>query len=558
MLQTQTFPRLPSTLRPLLLCSLLASLHACGGGSGGGTDNTGGGTGGTGGTTPQPALSLSGTVVIDQAVRNALVCVDLNANSACDTGEPAAAATAGNGQYSLSYQPADAAATAAFQQAPVIARIGTESVDAADAGSSATTRAFVLAAPAGKAGQINPLTTLVQAGIAGGMARDAAEAAVARQLGVDAARIYDYQADAPSSSAVLPDTARTAAKVTAYSLELGVSPQVVAAGAAPTASRQLAYLGYTSADNYVVRERQSDGVVQADGYARLFETRSGKTSGQSTSQEALFPSVTLTRDGWMRCDASAPRLTTQGTPSRTLSCNQSTAFLGFVFQTRDLGGLSMAEAVTQLRSGDATLQSQGIRLDPSMDMDPAALGSAVFPAGSQLRTTLSVQLNRSPAYINNTTTDRLGFATLDALIAGRPASAVNLATPATVRASTVGSAGPVDAGHVLRVAFIDGANAQFYACESTPPAYSDLGACTPHSQRAYTVFTSQGVRMLSFADYPGLAFTSGVARGYTEFDGSVFGFRVPAAITSEDQALSYSSRLNSTAWTAMKAVLGVE
>ncbi|XJC73588.1 hypothetical protein ACHFCA_23265 [Delftia tsuruhatensis] len=175
-----------------------------------------------------------------------------------------------------------------------------------------------------------------------------------------------------------------------------------------------------------------------------------------------------------------------------------------------------------------------------------------------MRTALSVQLNRSPAFINNTATDRFGFATLEAMIAGRPASAVNLSTPATVRASTVGAAGPVDANHVLRVAFIDAANAQFYSCESTPPAYSDLGACTVHSQSAYTLSTSQGVRLLSFADFPGKTFMQGVTRGYTEFDGSVFGYRLPAAIASEDQALSYSTRLNGVAWAAMKTVLGIE
>ena len=54
--------------------------------------------------------------------------------------------------------------------------------------------------------------------------------------------------------------------------------------------------------------------------------------------------------------------------------------------------------------------------------------SAVFPQGAQMRTALSVQLNRSPAFINNTATDRFGFATLEAMIAGRPASAVNLSS----------------------------------------------------------------------------------------------------------------------------------
>ena len=155
-------------VRPLLLCGLVASLYACGGGSSG-TDS-GGGNGG--GTVTQPAITLSGTVAIDQAVRNAAVCVDLNANAACDTGEPSAAATGSDGKFSLTYQPGDAAATAAFNQAPVLARITPESVDAADPTSTATAKAFVLSAPAGKSAQINPLTSLVQKAIAAGVPRE--------------------------------------------------------------------------------------------------------------------------------------------------------------------------------------------------------------------------------------------------------------------------------------------------------------------------------------------------------------------------------------------------
>lgn len=548
-----SLPTLSRVSRPLLLCGLIASLYACGGGSSGNSNDGGGG-----GDGPQPSITLSGTVLIDQAVRNAAVCVDLNANGACDTGEPSAAATGSDGKYTLTYQPADAAATAAFNQAPVLARVTPESVDAADPGSTATARGFVMAAPAGKAAQVNPLTTLVQKAVADGMALAAAEAAVARQLGIDAARIYDYQGDAASSAAVLPDTARTVAKVTAYALELGAPIQVAAPGAAPVASSQLGLLSYTDAQNYAYRQRSSDGVVQADGYARQFETRAGKTSGTAATQEALFPTVTLTRDGWTRCDDTVPRLTTLGSPGRTLFCNQATAFSGFAVKALDVGGRPMAEVVAQLRAGDETLEDEGIRHDRSIEMDPAALGSATFPAGSQMRTSLSVQLNRSPAYINNTATDRFAFTVLEDMITGRPASTVNLSTPATVRATTMGLMGPVDAGHVLRVAFIDASTAQFYACESTPPAYNDLGACAPHAQSAFTIATTNGARLLTFANFPGQAFMGGVTRGYTEYDGSVFGFRTPAEISDEGQALSYSIRLNGTAWNALKAVLGIE
>ncbi|MEG1768272.1 MAG: hypothetical protein RR311_07400 [Comamonas sp.] len=549
--KTTTFP----AVRPLLLCGLIASLYACGGS--GGSDDSSGAGGGGGGVVAEPAITLSGAVFIDQALHNASVCVDLNTNAACDAAEPVAAVTGADGKYSLTYQPADAAAAAAFNQAPVIARVTPESADAAAPGSSATTKAFQLSAPAGKAAQITPLTTLVQAGIAGGMTREAAEAAVARQLGFSVAKLYDYQGDPASSSAVLPDTARTAAKVTAYALELGTPLKVVAPGTAAVATHQLGLLNFSGVDNYVLRERKSDGVLQADGYARQIETRAGKTGGLATAAEALFPSVTLTSNGWTRCDTAVPRLTTLGTPNRLLACNQSTAFLNFPFKTLDIGGKSMAEAVTALRAGDATLDAQAIRHDRSIEMDPSVLGTATFPVGAQANTVVSVQLNRSPAFINNTAADRFGFPTLDIMIANRPASAVNLATPATVRATTVGGAGLVDASHILRLAFVDAANAQFYSCESTAPAYTDLGTCVAHSQSAFSISTVNGVRLLNFANFPGKAFAQGATRGYTEYDGNVFVFREPAAIADEGQAVTYSVRLNGTAWNAMKSALGI-
>ena len=55
--------------------------------------------------TPSP-ITLSGTVVVDQAIQNAVVCLDLNANGACDATEPASAKTSASGDYSLSYDPA--------------------------------------------------------------------------------------------------------------------------------------------------------------------------------------------------------------------------------------------------------------------------------------------------------------------------------------------------------------------------------------------------------------------------------------------------------------------
>src|SRR5256885_16246948 len=93
--------------------------------------------------------------------------------------------------------------------------------------------------------------------------------------------------------------------------------------------------------------------------------------------------------------------------------------------------------------------------------------STLFPYTTLFR---SVQLSRSPAFINNTATDRFGFATLEAMIAGRPASAVNLSTPATVRASTVGAAGPGEAHHCVGGALHRAAHPPSFTRGSHPPA----------------------------------------------------------------------------------------
>ena len=72
----------PSALPPqfgksLMSASVLALLAACGGG----------------GNSSPATISLSGTVVADQALSNVLVCADLNGNQACDANEPKAAAS---------------------------------------------------------------------------------------------------------------------------------------------------------------------------------------------------------------------------------------------------------------------------------------------------------------------------------------------------------------------------------------------------------------------------------------------------------------------------------
>ena len=150
-------------------------------------------------------MTLQGQVTRNAALKDATVCLDLNGNDTCDAGEPVSALTDANGQYSLTALPAQAAAARLI--AVVKANV---TVDANKPAQPVTTTTdYVLKRPAGSAGGINPLTTLVQAGVASGMSEAQARSNVAAQLGIAAAKIDDYQADPPANEAGAQNTAST-------------------------------------------------------------------------------------------------------------------------------------------------------------------------------------------------------------------------------------------------------------------------------------------------------------------------------------------------------------
>ncbi|MBP7327251.1 MAG: hypothetical protein KA969_16305, partial [Alicycliphilus sp.] len=82
------------------------AMAACGGSSSDDTD--GGGDGGGGGS--GASITLSGEVARLGTLKNVVVCLDLNGNDACDSGEPASSATGADGKYSLSTTASQAAA----------------------------------------------------------------------------------------------------------------------------------------------------------------------------------------------------------------------------------------------------------------------------------------------------------------------------------------------------------------------------------------------------------------------------------------------------------------
>lgn len=136
--------------RPLSLAlsgAAVLTLSACGGGGSGGSTGT-----------PSSRVTLTGTVVVDQAIRNALVCLDLNANNACDAGEPVAEKTGANGAYSLAYDPVQttgaqaAGASLIAMMVPGAATDATTTIDAADPTASNATNPYVLKQTPGKSG----------------------------------------------------------------------------------------------------------------------------------------------------------------------------------------------------------------------------------------------------------------------------------------------------------------------------------------------------------------------------------------------------------------------
>ncbi|RGE42699.1 hypothetical protein DZC30_16440 [Comamonas testosteroni] len=553
-------------MRPALALSgaaVLATLVACGGGGSG--DSNGAASPPPSPSTPPAAMQWSGTVAIDQSIKNTTVCADLNANGSCDSHEPVSAATGADGAFKLSYQPSDTASANTAKATPLLAVISASSVDAASPSDTATAKSYVLSAPGGKSAQINPLTTLVQRYMkSSDAALAAAETAVAKQLGISVAEIYDYQSLPLSSAAALPDNARTAAKVTAYALELGADPRTLVSSDAAEPSRALSTLYFSSTSDYWFFQRQSDGVLNSDGMVALNETREGKVAGTPISAAQLFTpshsanSMQLTDKGWNRCDASVPRLLTRGNPNRVSTCNGGSLFYGFTLPAADISGKSMSSVLDAMSTGSAALNDD-LAYAPSTNLPSSSTGSASFPSGSQLLTSVSVQLT-FPLYINNTTTDAIGsFTSLNALIAARPASAVNL----TTAAGTIGGLGPYDsaATRSLRSAFIDGSTLQLYRCEADAGTLNNPHDCVAIGTSGYAISAVGGVNVLSITNLPTPAGSGNpnvtTLRGYAEYNGGVYTYRQNKALNEEGKVPSYTQRLNGVAWDAMKIALGL-
>lgn len=567
-------------LKPLahaLGATMVLALAACGGGgSGDATAPEAAGQSSTGPTVAAPApasapapaptpvmVTLTGTVVGNQAIRNAVVCLDLNANAACDPGEPASARTGVDGAYSLTYDSATvsaAQATAASVIAPMVPGAATEAtstIDAADPGVGNTAKPYVLRQVPGKAGQINPLTTLVAKGIVDGMTEADARANVAIQLNLAAVKIDDYQGDPSIDDTRVQDTARLMAQATKAALEEGVTLRVADQNAAlDAAAGDLASLRYTDAGNFLVRTFSR--LAKAVGVAGVqnLDVRGGMTDGSPTTAAAAYNFAYLAPGGWRRCDD--PWAGTAGTPSRSTYCGASES-VGFTVPTA-IDGRSMVAVVTEMQADPATnIVNNGLAVANLV----TALGGTVFPAGSGINARFNLNLVPSIS-INSLSTDgrpQSEAQSLEDLIAAKPASAVILPSAYGTLTLGLGSGNSTN----LRVAFTGVTNAtsgtvQFYEC-ALDSAQSNPSNCVAMQAGTYAIGSVNGSRVMRFAGHAPTVMNH--SRVYAEVQNAptvatgnwVYQAREDKADTNS--AFSVQKRLNPTAWGAMKAQLGL-
>lgn len=533
-----------------LVASILLALTACGGGDSSTSSSS------SASDSEKQTLDWSGKVFIDQSVQGALVCADLNANGSCDNDEPSSL-TSAEGAFRFSHEVTGSAAATAAHAATMLAQISPTSIDNATPEDTAARESYWLSAPANKAAQINPLTTLVQRYMqTSGATLEVAEVAVAQQFNISIDQLYDYQSLPSSASAVLPDNARTAAKVTTYALEMGSDLRTLSSTDAAEPAQFLAEFGYGDTDNYFVAMSETDGAPDSANRISQREIREGKNRGQPLSTAELFlppqglpNSRFLTEQGWQACDGLSASKVSRGNPTRSNNCHGT--FYSFSLPAHSLSSQKMADVVSKLPDGSEALNKEGITWMRNIWIDPANLGAATFPSGSTLSTIVTIR-TQMPRFIRDVSADRIGnFPNLNALIAARPASSVNLATSE----GTIGGMGSVDASHSIRAAFIDSSNIQLYKCEADQNTYANPRNCLELGTSAFTIETIGSIKVLTLSTPPQTS--SPTLRGYAEYNAGVYTTHQGRPLTDDSHALSYIQLFNGSAWAGMKAALGL-
>ncbi len=410
------------------------------------------------------------TTVIDGAVANAVVCLDLNDNGTCDATEPQGR-TDTAGHVVIPVMSAD------LSRHAVVAMVGT---DATDADHGPVPTAYTMSAPAGMSTVVSPLTTLVVetmratgadaleaasslkaatgltaspfddyttappagpvsaprlsrmfvltgmrilrtlAPAAGGKAADGStitaadlQAAASRQLMVSlsdlVAAVTDPALDTKSAAEVetalgaAADTVAAASGLTADSVgaEIAIAKAPPEASAAPAAEVQLVGLNWTSPGNYSARMLTVSAAQasRTDGTLRFVDRRIRATGGTVAKwgtgvDPRRNADLHWNGSAWVACGPNFENTATL----RDAAGNNRFDFCDGLNtgtsnrKTLDVGGQSMAAVLDQA----AKLGYGGLAV-----ADPAALGSATFPAGSKLHYQTNTDIATAIAYLPN-------------------------------------------------------------------------------------------------------------------------------------------------------------
>jgi trimeric autotransporter adhesin len=154
--------------------AIILGAAGCGGGGGGGAVAPG---------APASTTTNVSTTVIDGALKNAVVCMDVNLNGLCDAGEVQGRTDAA-GNVTLAIPNDDVG------KYPLVAMVGT---DAVDADNGPVTVPYSMTAPASRPSVVSPLTTLVQQTVvANGVSIADAEKQLQSTTGINVSLFQDF------------------------------------------------------------------------------------------------------------------------------------------------------------------------------------------------------------------------------------------------------------------------------------------------------------------------------------------------------------------------------
>jgi hypothetical protein len=521
---------LPRSARPWAFTALAAAvltLTACGGDSS---------------STPATPQSLSG-VVIDGPLQGATVCLDLNKNGSCDSGEPTSSTTDASGAYTITGLTAEQVSSGA----PLIAVIPATAVDTSTGATVGT--AYTLQAPAGKPSVISPITNMVQAGIAQGLTQAQSEAAVAAQLQVNATNLYNnYVASSSGDNATLA----TAVPTIVASLQAG-EPVVVAPPAASSAGYWVRLFDFTDIHNYTLRYYYSTNQPDSHGLYTFYDKHTGLNGGIVTADD---PIQIATASGWKTFDGTVPNTSSGGSP------NASTWAYGNTYtSTRvdtDVSTQSIASVIQQVQDTSAGKNT----LSTMLGVNVSSL-TGTMPAGAKIRKITSTPTATLVGYRESDGTVTFNGApvtTLDALIADFP-------VPTTPRSSNTVSMGNLHSNNScvpasgnlcsqerVRVAFGSANTATYYLCDVDKVTNAQSN-CTAQGSGTYAKGTAiDGVTpILTFAGLPSsITSVQTYVRVFVERNNLIYyGFK------DVEGKASVQIRLNKVAFEPVAAQLGI-